>query len=119
MVKEIIRKLIDGKLFDKEQVEKPQKENDSAFIKFFGNYPIIRVLDFLIENRYSDYSKTEVSKGANVSWATLHHLWKKLEELGIVRQTRAFGNSKLYKLNEKNEIVKELIKIEFELIKEV
>ena len=92
-------------------------EEESVLIKFFGNYPLIRVLDFLIENRYTDYPKTEIARGANVSWATLYHLWKKLEELGIVQQTRAFGNTKLYKLNEKNEYVKKIMKIELELIK--
>ncbi len=34
----------------------------SVLIEFFGDYPLIKVLDFLVDNRGFDYSKTEISK---------------------------------------------------------
>ncbi|MBU4266395.1 MAG: hypothetical protein L6243_05705 [Candidatus Altiarchaeales archaeon] len=89
----------------------------SVLIEFFGNYPLVRVLDFLIENRGFDYSKTEISKQANVSWGSLYSLWSKLDGFGIVAPTRSFGNTTLYKLNEKNSFVKKILKIELDLIK--
>lgn len=43
----------------------------------------------------------------NVAW-----IWKKLEELSIVKQTRRVGKSKMYRLNEENPIVRKLIEID-------
>lgn len=89
----------------------------SVLIEFFGDYPLIRVLDFLLENRGFDYSKTEISKGAGVSWGSLYAIWNKLEQLAIVTRTRSFGKTRLYKLNEKNPFVKRILRLELDLIK--
>jgi len=89
----------------------------SVLIEFFGDYPLIRVLDFLLENRGFDYSKTEISKGAGVSWGSLYAIWNKLDQLAIVTPTRSFGKTKLYKLNEKNPLMKRILKMELDLIK--
>ena len=37
-------------------------EEKSVFVEYFGDYPLIRVLDFLIEGREMDYSMTEIVK---------------------------------------------------------
>jgi hypothetical protein len=89
----------------------------SALIDFFGDYPLIKILDFLIENRGFDYSKTEISKGARVSWGSLYGLWNKIERLGMVIPIRSFGKTKLYRLNEKNLFVKRILRLELDLIK--
>ncbi|MEA3254551.1 MAG: hypothetical protein U9Q22_01820 [Candidatus Altiarchaeota archaeon] len=89
----------------------------SVLIGFFGNYPLIRILDFLIENRGFDYSKTEISKGAGVSWGSLYKLWNKIERLDMVTCTRSFGKTRLYKLNEKNPFMKRILRLELDLIK--
>jgi len=89
----------------------------SVLIEFFGDYPLIRIMDFLIENRGFDYSKTEISRQANVSWGSLYSLWSRLDGFGIVIPTRSFGNATLYKLNEKNPFVKKILKLELDLIK--
>lgn len=92
-------------------------DEKSVLIEFFGDYPLIRVLGFLVENRGFDYSKIEISKGAGVSWGSLYGLWSRLENLGIVTPTRRFGKTKLYKLNEKNPFVKKILDLELDLIK--
>jgi len=84
----------------------------SSFVSAIGNTPFIRVISFLLENRIFDYSKTDIAKNAEVGWSTLHRVWKKLEELNIVKQTRTVGKSKMYKLNEKNPIVRKMIEID-------
>ena len=73
----------------------------SSFVLVMGNTPFIRVVDFLLENRPFDYSKTEIAKNAEVGWSTLHGIWKILERAKIVKQTRIVGKSKMFKLNEK------------------
>jgi DNA-binding transcriptional regulator YhcF (GntR family) len=83
----------------------------SIFVEFFGDYPIIRVLDFLITFREFDYNKKDISRNARVAWNTLKTFWKELEKNKIIVKTRKVGKSIMYKLNEKNPIVKELIEL--------
>jgi len=93
------------------------EKNNTLFIEFFGNYPIIRVLDFLIENDIFDYSKKDIAKNARVSWNTLETFWKNIEEKGIVVYTRKVGKASMYKLDSENPIVTQLIELDNKLMK--
>jgi len=85
----------------------------TLFLKILGkNSPIVRIIDFLTDNEAFDYSKTEIAKGAGISRTTLHKVWKVLEELGIVVETRKVGRAKMYKLNKKNPIVQKFIELD-------
>lgn len=85
----------------------------SAFRRVFGNSPLIRVLEFLLEGgRTFDYSLTEIAKNSDVAWSTLHEIFPELEKMGIVKNTRRIAQAKLYKLNEENPVVQELIKMD-------
>src|SRR3989344_114929 len=88
------------------------KGNESSFVLVMGNTPFIRVVDFLLENRPFDYSKTDLAKNAEVGWSTLHGIWKILERAKIVKRTRIVGKSKMYKLNEENPVVRKLIELD-------
>ena len=79
---------------------------------------VAKVLDFLIENRSFDYSKEVMAEGSGVSRPTLYRIWPTLERNGLLEETRKYGNTKLYKINENSELVKFLIKIEIQLVKE-
>ena len=82
-------------------------------LKFLGKAnPIIRVIDFLIDNEAFDYSKTEISREVGISRTTLLKVWKTLEDLEIVVETRRVGKAKMYKLNKKNPIVQKLIELD-------
>jgi len=87
-------------------------KEDTLFMKFFGNSPIMRVIDFLIDNRLFDYSKTDISKESGVGWATLFKIWPTLEQSVIVIKTRRIGRANLYKLNMESPIVQELIRFD-------
>ena len=87
----------------------------SVFIEFFGDYPLIRVLDFLIENEGFDYTKKEIAKYSNVSWNTLETFWSKLVKAKVVVPTRKIGKSQLYTLNMKNPAVQKLIELDKKL----
>ncbi|MBI4043299.1 MAG: hypothetical protein HY393_00645 [Candidatus Diapherotrites archaeon] len=89
----------------------------SLFVEFLGDYPIIRVLDFLIENDVFDYSKKDVCRHAHVSWNTLQGFWKRLEKTGIVGFTRKVGKARLYKINPHNPAVQKLMELDKALIK--
>ncbi|MFH1376914.1 MAG: hypothetical protein ABIH25_04725 [Candidatus Woesearchaeota archaeon] len=87
-------------------------EEKSVFVEYFGNYPLIRILDFLILARDMDYSMTEIAKNSNVGWTAFLEIWPKLVKNEIVQHTRKIGNAKLFQLNLKNPWVKELIKMD-------
>jgi len=86
------------------------KEN-TIFREALGDSPVIRVLDFLIEGRGLDYSLSDIAENARVGWTTLHRIWDRLVKLKIVKPTREIGRAKLFRLNEENPAIKELIKV--------
>ena len=93
-----------------------EKIENSLLIKFLGENPVFRIIDFLIENKGIDVTKKEIIDGAGISRAVLFKYWKKIEEQEIVIVTRKFGKTKLYTLNSKNPIVKKLLELESVLI---
>ena len=86
-------------------------EETTIFREVLGDTPVIRVLDFLIEGRGLDYSLTDITENANIGWTTIHRIWDRLVQLKIVVPTRQIGRAKLYKLNEKNPAVQQLIRV--------
>ena len=85
-------------------------EEKTIFRETLGDTPVIRVLDFLIEGRGLDYSLSDIAENSNIGWTTLHRIWGKLLKSGMIKPTREIGRAKLFKLNEENPAVKELIK---------
>ncbi len=83
----------------------------TIFREAFGDSPVIRVLDFLIEGRGLDYSLSDIAENSNIGWTTLHRIWDRLLKLEIVKPTREIGRAKLFKLNEDNAVVKDLIRV--------
>lgn len=92
-------------------------ENESFFVKALGATPLIKVLDFLIENRIFDYSKTDIARETRISRATLDSFWNNLIELDLIKPTRTIGRATLYKLNRENESVKKMIEFDLALSK--
>jgi len=90
----------------------------SLFLQFIGDKPKWRVIDFLMENRLRDFTKTEIARGANLSWASLYQHWDEIEGKKIVKLTRVVGRAKLYQLNEKSPLVVLLKHIESTLIRD-
>ena len=86
-------------------------EETSPFIQTFGDYPLIRVLDFLLYSRDFDYPITEIAKNANVNFQTLKKLWSQLEWNEIIVSTRTLSGTALYKLNVLNPRVKKIIEL--------
>lgn len=93
------------------------KENKSLFLMNFGDTPQLRVLDFLIDNHFFDYPITEIARGANVSYNSIVTFFPKMIESGIIFKTRKVGKSDYYQFNLENEFVKNLIKLDWMLVK--
>jgi len=90
----------------------------TSFILVFGESPVVKVIDFLIDNQEFDYSLTDIAKNAEVGWTTLHQFWSRLVKLGVVKKTRKIGRAELYKLNIENALVKKLLEIDMLVSKE-
>lgn len=94
-------------------------EERSAFVRLFGDYPAVRVIDFLITFREFDYSLTDIAENSNVAWSTIHTFFPNFVKMGIVKHTRNIGRAKLYKLNNENKVVQELVALDNKLIHEL
>jgi|SRR3989338_719073 len=92
-------------------------KTETIFVEVFGNNPVIKVLDFLITYQLFDYPLTEIAKNSEISYSTLQTFWHKLEKNNIVIKTRRVGKSDLYKLNTDNPAIKQLIKLDLNLVK--
>ena len=90
-----------------------EDHEETLFLKEFGiKSPALRILDFLMDNKAYDYSKTDIAKGAGISRTTLSMAWENLEKNGLVRETRMVGRAKMFKLNLKNPVVKKFIELD-------
>ena len=78
----------------------------------FGETPIIKILDFLIDHTGYDYSKTEIAEHAGIGWTTISHHWSNLEKWGLVVSTRQIGRATMYKLNTDHSIVAQMIALD-------
>ena len=87
-------------------------EEKSIFVDYFGDYPLIRVLDSLILARDMDHSMTEIAKNAEVGWTAFSEIWPQLLKKELVIFTRKIGNAKLFRLNTRNPWVKELVRMD-------
>ncbi len=92
-------------------------EEISSFRVVFGNSPIVKVIDFFLDNREFDYSLTDIAKNADIGWSTLHQFWNNIVKLGIVTKTRKIGRAQLYKLNLNSPLVKKLIDLDMDITK--
>ncbi len=80
--------------------------------------PLFRIVDFLVENKGKDFTKTDIAEGAGISRASLFNYWRELEKHGIIKVTRKFGKTRLYTLNSKNPVTRRILDLETALIKE-
>lgn len=94
-------------------------EEKSIFLSIVGDSPKARILDFLLMFPKFDYSLTDIARNSNVGYSTLQLLWPDFVKREIVTQTRTIGKAKLFKLNEENPIVKEMLSWSWNLTKQI
>ena len=75
----------------------------SNFVKVFGDTPINRLWEFLIDSRGTfDFSMTDISEVADISWNTLKEIFPYFIKEDIVKETRKIGRATMFMPNEKN-----------------
>jgi len=90
----------------------------SLLLNLTGEMPLFKIIDFLLENKGTDFSKTDIAEGAEISRASLFNYWSELEKHSIIKVTRSFGKTKLYTLNSKSPITQKIMELEKTLIAE-
>ena len=93
-------------------------EEKSLLLNLTGDMPMFKIIDFLLDNKGMDFSKSDIAKGAEISRASLFNYWSEIEKHGIAKVTRSFGKTKLYTLNIKNPITHKILELEKTLIAE-
>jgi biotin operon repressor len=93
-------------------METTYKPDETLLLKYIGDSPTLRIIDFFLDNPLSDYSKNEIAKNLAMSRATFFKYWKELEQSGALIMTRKIGRATLYKLDRTNDIVRQLIKLD-------
>ena len=83
-------------------------EDKTVLVETFGKSPVIRIVDFLLDNPFSDYSKEEMIKHLGISKITFYKYFQLLGKNGIFKETRKIGKATMYKLDDQNEVVKSL-----------
>ena len=87
--------------------------DESLFMRELGiKSPMLKVLDFLMDNEAFDYSKTDIAEGTEMSRTTLFKVWPRLEALDLITATRTVGQAKMYRLNKKSPLVKKLMELD-------
>jgi len=83
--------------------------------ELFGNSAVVRTLDFLLENRFWDYTKGAIADEAGISRTQLYRFWNTIEKLGLVIETRKIGATRLYKANLESPVMKRLEALSLEV----
>jgi len=89
----------------------------SFFVKYLGDSPYIRVLDYFIANDIYDCSLQDVAETTQLSRNTARKAIQKMLELKIIKPTRNVGRANMFQINKANEYVKHLIKLDHTLSK--
>ena len=92
-------------------------KGESIFVEYFGDTPMVRILNFLVLGKDFDYSMTDIAEGSHVGWTSFTRAWRELEKRKVVIHTRDIGRAKLYKLNMQDPTVQKLAKLHWEIIK--
>ena len=90
----------------------------SLFVKYLGDSPYIRVLDYFIANDIYDCSLQDVADATELSRNTVRKAIKEMQELKIIKPTRNVGRAKMFQINKENEYVRHLIRLDLSLSKQ-
>lgn len=80
-----------------------------ALKHIFGDVPVIKILDYLIDNQLEDHTASDIAEGAEIGPTAMKRNFKCLTQCRIVFVTRKIGGVSLYSLDMENEMTTSLI----------
>jgi len=88
------------------------------FVKYLGDSPYIRVLDYFVANDIYDCSLQDIADATELSRNTIRKVVKEMLNLDLIKPTREVGKAKLFQINKSNEYVKHLMELDRHLSEE-
>ena len=86
--------------------------DDSQFVKVFGKSPKILVIDYLLDNLFIDFHKSDMADQTGISRSTLDIFFNELIVNGFIVRYRKIGRAQMYMTNKKNPIIQRLAKLD-------
>ena len=83
----------------------------------FSSKEIVRIFDFLMDNPFSQFTKSDIANGSSVSRPTVSKIVPFLVKIGVLKGTRKFGMTELLELDVSSPLVVNLMKFDSELSK--
>jgi hypothetical protein len=80
-----------------------------------GDLPAIKILDFFIEQRGSDFTRAEIAHDTEIGATAMKNDFPRLIECGVLFETRKIGGVSLYALDMENEMTQSLIEFDAKL----
>jgi len=80
-----------------------------------GDIPVIRILDYLLEQHGNDLTRAEIVHDAEIGPTAMKNDFPRLVECGVVFETRKIGGVPLYTLDVTNEMTQSLIEFDAKL----
>jgi len=86
-----------------------------ALKHILGDLPVIRILDFLVDNQDNDHTRAEIAHYAEIGPTAMKNDFPRLVGCGVVFETRKIGGVGLYSLDVTNEMTQSLIEFDARL----
>lgn len=95
-------------------VEKDKVIDDTLTVlgEVFGDSPEVKILDFFMDHPFNDYMQSELAGRTGMNPRTVRRVLESLLSNEIIRVNRKIAKSKLYKLNSKSPIVRDIRALE-------
>ena len=90
-------------------------EDKSLLRQYIGDTPQLRIIDFFLDNRESDYSKKEIIEYTGISKTTFYKVWDEITRFEFLKTTRKYGKAQLYALNEDSALIQKFKALDDEL----
>lgn len=81
---------------------------DSLLIRYLGDSPNLKIIDFLLYFPLNDFTKKEILEEVGISKQTFYEHFEQLIKTEIVLPTRKIARATLYKINKNHPIIKKL-----------
>ena len=86
-------------------------------VNVFGNKKMVKVLDFLLDDPLSQFTKTDIAKGGAVSRSSVSKIVSFLVDIGMLKGTKKSGKTTWFRLDISSPLVTYLIKLDSEVSK--
>ncbi len=93
-------------------------KDKSLLLQYMGDTPKLRIIDFFLDNRESDYSKKEIIEYTGISKTTFYKVWDEIMQFEFLKTTRKYGKAQLYALNRDSKLIQKFKDLDDELGKQ-